>query len=283
MLEPFLDVETPDNEKLRIVDDLAALCVVMELQDTQAAKDLLDIGRQTLTFLRHLAEANSSKIEEDDINKAIRLFERAGLDPSVLRVILKHVQVNQILMHVCDSLIKTPTLSPEAIMENFTRVDEPGNLPLPLLPWLDATDALCELLAVLRSEDWLLIVNKCRCLEDWVTRLSQEERRDEINENQLLFLLRKQCKDGYKAALDIKANSTRIHKEAVAENISVSEVRGLKMSIEYFFAAFGSCKKVCLHLYRNVSIYIFCILLYDIYLFLLKSSCFTCTFIAYYS
>lgn len=222
-LATFVSDKATQESKYRLLDRLDNACLLVERQPTQMAKELYDVGVHIQAILILLTEGRSSTVKESEVLEAVRMYKAAGLDPSSVEKVLFHVRVNQILRNVCDTMLNDPV--PEKILEKVACVDVVDSLPKELIPWLRACDAYAQVLLSIENRDWLLIVNRCRHLEEIQERLAKQERGDHDNENMFLHLARKLCREGYKVALEMKAEDTQVHIEAVEENLFVEEVR----------------------------------------------------------
>lgn len=225
-IAPFGSSDTTEEKKSIILMELESNLAVMQKQPTEAAQRLHSIGSQVWPILLLLNEGNSAAVKQVDINKAIELYGSASLSADSLEKILYHVRVNQILQNVCETLLK-PFPTAGMITEQVTSVGELETLPQRLWPWLYAIDAYCDLLFAIESRDWLQVVNRCRKLEEIYESLKKVDRHDEKYETQFLELVRNKCREGYKTALDLKAENQQMDRQASAENITVLEVLNL--------------------------------------------------------
>ena len=101
-----------------------------------------------------------------------------------------------------------------------------------MLPWLHAAEAYGQLLQAIEHQDWVLIVNRCRNLEDIVQPLGSLERHDVKNENTLLEIARSRYRDGYKLALQIKEDEAALLASASTAEVTIAEMRQKRLIAE---------------------------------------------------
>lgn len=227
---PFIgDNFSQEDKRIRMERLNDAIFLMKRLPGPEPAR-LVEVATHVRMILNKIMEGKINFLPEEKVKDAIGMFEERNFDTSNLQAILQFVRLRQILRTICDAMANNPTS--ESISEKLDTVRGALTMPRELLPWLHAAEAFSQLLQAVECRDWLLIVNRARYLEEVSDPLQTLERNDIVNENLLMDMIRNKYREGYKLALEIKAEEAQLQISAATEDVSVSEIRKRKLKEE---------------------------------------------------
>jgi hypothetical protein len=227
---PFITDEISIENKQMRLDRIEDAIFLLKRHTGSVGQTLVNIAQKVMHICARLMHGEVGVLPESSIMEVISLMESEQLNIDEMQQILQFVRLRQILKTICDAISEHATS--DLISHKLDTVRGEHTMPKELLPWLHAADAYSQLLQAIEHLDWVLIVNRCRYLEEVIEPLAAMERHDTENENILIEMARLRYREGYKLAMKIKEDEAELLQSATTADVSMKDMKRKRLIAE---------------------------------------------------